>query len=186
MQDDIQYLQTCVALDRDTRAYKRLFLHFYPRLIAFGAHFLHSREAAEEVYSDVMMKVWQMESSLVRIANLKVYLYTAVRNASINYLEKYNKLKTTSLDEAALCSMGSNATELSLSFSELERQIAAAVSALPPRSQQVFRLIREEGFSYREVSEILGISINTIEGHMTAALRKVQAALAGFAAPEKN
>ena len=50
---------------------------------------------------------------------------------------------------------------------------------LPTKCQMVFRLIKEERMTYKEVSNIMNISQNTIETHMRIALKKIRSELSG-------
>ena len=177
IKNDILQLQQGVAFDRDPSAYKQLYLHFYHTLIPFAASILKSREAAEEVFSDVMMKVWFMEGDLLKIDNLRVYLFASVKNASLNYLAKYHKVSVVDIDSVCLDTYHFINIESSYHEKEVQNQVAKAIATLPAKCQLVFRLIKEEGFTYKQVADIMEISVNTVEGHMAAALKKMHHAL---------
>ena len=49
-----------------------------------------------------------------------------------------------------------------------------AVEELPPQRQQVFRLCKLEGKSYKEASEVLGISASTISDHIVKATKTIR------------
>jgi RNA polymerase sigma-70 factor (ECF subfamily) len=66
---------------------------------------------------------------------------------------------------------------------ELQRLAAAAVSRLPERRREVFRLAREEGLSYQEIADILGLSTQTVANHMSLALADLRTALRPHIAP---
>lgn len=72
--------------------FKNLFNTLYPRLIAYSVNYVKNKIAAEEIVGDCFMKLWEKRNELGHIDNLKSYLYTMVRNASIDYLEKRKKL----------------------------------------------------------------------------------------------
>ena len=57
--------------------------------------------------------------------------------------------------------------------SEMFRRVKEAIGELPPRCQLIFKLIKEDGLKYREVAELLGLSLKTIENQMTIALKKI-------------
>jgi DNA-directed RNA polymerase specialized sigma24 family protein len=48
---------------------------------------------------------------------------------------------------------------------------------LPPRCKMIFKLIREDGLKYKEVSDILNISVNTIDVQIAIAIKKIVIAL---------
>src|SRR4051812_40994879 len=94
---DIIFLQEQIAFNRDERSYKRLFFYFYKPLFRFALSFLPA-EAAEEIVSDVLMKIWSMNEGLAGINNLKLYLYRAIRNGAINYLSKNSRHNTWDIE----------------------------------------------------------------------------------------
>lgn len=178
---DILFLQNRVAYTRDERAYQKLFLHFHPPLHRFADSMLKNTEVAEEIVSDVMMRIWDLASTLAQVDDLNVYLFTAVKNACLNHLGK-RKWETLALNEVMeneITDIGNN-PENRMIFTEVERYVENAISTLPPQCQMIFRLIREQGFSHREVAVIAEISQNTIETQMRIALRKIRLSLESY------
>jgi RNA polymerase sigma-70 factor (ECF subfamily) len=82
----IQELQQRIALYDDQPAYKELFALFNRSLQQFAVSFVRSPEVAEEIVSDVFIKVWKKRAGLHRIHNLKLYLFISARNTAFNYL----------------------------------------------------------------------------------------------------
>ncbi|MNL38193.1 RNA polymerase sigma factor [compost metagenome] len=170
---DIANLQSAVAKNADEAAYRKLFVLFYTPVIRFANTIVHSEELAEELYADAMMKIWLMGPKLEQVMDFRVYLFTLVKNAAFNHLKKHKGRSYVGLDDLELMPQ-SNASPIDqLIEKELQLNLKKAVEMLPPKCQMVYRLIKNDGFSYKEVSEILSISTNTIEGHMTNALRKI-------------
>jgi RNA polymerase sigma-70 factor (ECF subfamily) len=60
---------------------------------------------------------------------------------------------------------------------EMMNRVQKAINDLPPRCQLIFKLIKEDGLKYREVAELLQLSIKTIENQMAIALRKIGLAI---------
>ena len=184
---NITGLQRDVALSRDQRAYRELFTHYYQPLIRFSTSIVRSREAAEEIYSSVFLKLWDLGSALNNIENLTVFLFVTIKNASLNYLAKYHKVKTIDIDSIEACLPEQHETpEVNLLHTELQLTIKQAIVCLPPKCQLVYKLIKEEGFSYKQVAVILAISVNTVEGHMTTALGKLAQFLQPYLHPGRN
>jgi RNA polymerase sigma-70 factor (family 1) len=178
---DTPLIQYKIAVNRDGHAYKQLFLFFHKALIRFAFTYVKSNEAAEEVVSDIFMKIWDMGERLRDVENLKVYLFTATKNAALNYLAKYQKYTVWDLEnvEVELDESVYNPEEIFLR-QEFRNKVLHTVKELPPKCQMVYKLIREDGLSYKEVAQILSVSVNTVENHMTAALHKLAKALKAY------
>jgi RNA polymerase sigma-70 factor (ECF subfamily) len=183
---DILFLQHRVAYTRDEHAYKRLFFHFHPPLFRFAYNIVQDTDLAEEIVSDVMMKLWDLGSRLAQVDKLNAYLFTAIKNTALTRLSS-NKLQQVALDEwmENTVSDKTDTPETRLLLAETEQRIEAAVTSLPRQCQLVYRLIKEEGFSYKQVAVILEISQNTIETHMRIALKKIRLALDHYLAAKK-
>ena len=178
---DILFLQEQIAFRRDERCYKRLFFLFYKPLLRFASGFLKSQEAAEEIVSDVMMKVWTMKEDLAIINNLQVYLYRSIKNACLNQLSKNKNIPLADLEDAEVVLNTDlyNPEEAAIK-KELRKRIVAAIRELPPKCQMVYKLVREDGLSYREVAVIMNISENTVDRHLNNALHKLVKAVKVF------
>ena len=175
--DNIPELQRRVALYDDEPAYKEIFFTFYNSLVRFALTFVEDRETAEEVVSDVMMKVWEKRKTLHSIDNLRVYLYISTRNTALNYLAK-RKIAAVSLDHMDLDfpTTYPNPEQLMIT-AEMVRRINHAVNSLPPRCKLVYRLVKEDRLPYKDVAQILDISIKTIDNQLAIALRKISGAI---------
>jgi RNA polymerase sigma-70 factor (ECF subfamily) len=172
-QREIYALQQRVALLADQPAYKRLYNFFYPLLLRFACSFIRNKEAAEELIADIFISIWQKRSDLPEISNLKVYLYTATKNRCVNYLKK-RKWPEDPLDTAEVHLMKFNVDPEQLMITaEMMRGIEQAVDSLPPRCKLIFQLIREQGFRNKDVAEILGISVNTIDVQLAVAIKRI-------------
>jgi RNA polymerase sigma-70 factor (ECF subfamily) len=162
----------------DQQAFKQLYGYFYKRLYHFAMSMVKTKEAAEEIIEDVFIRIWQQRAALPVIRNLKVYLYTAVKNTSLNYLSKKAKESITEpFDHIHIEFSESVNPEQMMITAEMFNKIRQSVEALPPRCKMIFKLIREDGLRYKEVSEILNISVNTIDAQMAIAVSRIASAL---------
>ena len=181
---NIEALKGLIALD-DGPAYKELFVLYHPRLLQFSYSFTHCKETAEEIVSDVFLKIWLRRKSLPEIENLHLYLYVSVKNLSLNCVLKQKRTKTFSLEEVKVefNSIYFNPEQLYIT-TEMFQRIHFAIKQLPPKCQLIFKLVKEDGLKYKQVADLLGLSVKTVEGQMSIALRKmslsVQFDLAGI------
>ena len=170
----IQNLQLRIARQGDHQAYKELYTSLYGYLFQFAKTFVKSRETAEEIVSDVFIKVWEKRKELEKIDNLKVYLYVSTRNIAYNYLEKQKRNVLNHLDDydADMTSVNVDPEQL-LITAEMMKMIQKAIEELPPKCKLIFRLVKEDGLKYREVAEVLSISAKTVENQLAIALHKL-------------
>jgi RNA polymerase sigma-70 factor (family 1) len=174
----IQYLQSRISRFDDQLAYKELFTSFYPFLFHFVTGIVKSRQSAEEIVSDLFMKIWEKRKTLEEIQNLRVYCFVAARHLSINQLEKQKRQHSVNIEDykGRLIHMAPD-PEQSMISAEMLRRVHEVVEELPPRCKLSFKLVKEYGFKYREAAEILQVSEKTIENQLTIALRKISSAI---------
>jgi RNA polymerase sigma-70 factor (ECF subfamily) len=173
-QEEIIHLQARLASADDQQALEKLYLHFYPPLFRFARSLVRTSEVAEELVLDVFVKLWEKRVEAREIHNLRVYLYVAVRNKALNY-RAWKSKDIISYFEAypADILLQHSTPEQMLMTKEMAAKMDQAIHALPPRCKLIFKLVREDGLSYKEVAGILGISPRTVDTQMTIALKKV-------------
>src|SRR5690349_16809225 len=70
----------------DQQAFRQLFNLYSKKLTVFASSIVKSPEAAREIVDEVFIKIWRNKAGITSIQNLAVYLYTATKNTSLNYL----------------------------------------------------------------------------------------------------
>ena len=163
----------------DQHAFRQVYFYFYRRLYQFALAMVKVRESSEEIVEDVFVRIWQHRADLPAIQNLRVYLYTATRNTSLNYLSKKARESLTGPIDHGHVEISGPAInpEQILLTAEMYRKVQAAVEGLPPRCKIIFKLVREDGLRYKEIAGILNISVNTIDAQMAIAVKKIATAL---------
>ncbi len=152
--------------------FNRLFEATKDKLYAFVLKHTRDKHETEDILQHCYMKLWEhLEGvDVTRIDNL---LFTYARNAIIDQVRKKQRsiiVLEPSYAESTL--PADNATpEKKLDFEEMKKQVGSVIDKLPPRSKQVFILVRIQGLTYDEVSRQLGISKLTIKQHMHKALQ---------------
>lgn len=171
---DLNHLVSQIALDNNQHAYKKLFKLLFPSLFRFSFTLLNSRELAEEVASDVMFALWKSRVKLREIENLKVYAFVIARNLSLNTLNKNAKHTLVSIEDIEIEVFLDNLTPEQIFINEeLGKKLEIAIQALPSRCKLVFKLIKEEGLSYKDTATILNISTKTVDAHLVTAIKKL-------------
>jgi RNA polymerase sigma-70 factor (ECF subfamily) len=152
---------------------------FHKKLQHFAKTIIRSDEIAEEVVDDVFVKLWNNREKITEIDNITVYLYIAVKNQSLNALaRKARQLVSESFDylDIEIEKAIGDPAQLMIT-EEIMHRMQKAVDELPPRCKMVFKLVREDGLKYKEVAQILNISVNTIDVQMAIAVKRICTAL---------
>ena len=158
-------------------SFNEFFRHYYSRLVRFAIQFVHTREAAEEIVSDVFVKIWEKRGALHEIRNLEVYLYVAVKNGCFNYCEKYSvvHLQLDTSGEMEFYETGNS--QKNLEMKELMHRLHMAIEQLPEQCRLIFKMIKEDNLKFHEVAEILNISVRTVETQLYRGVKKLRIVL---------
>jgi RNA polymerase sigma-70 factor (family 1) len=169
----MQYVQEQIALNNQ-QAFRQLFDYYAPRLIHFAFVIVRHYEVAVELVDDVFIKIWKRRGEIMRIGNIRVYLYTAVKNTSLNYLaKKAHELVTEPFDFMNIDLREAINPEQETISNEILREINKAIESLPPRCKMIFKLVRQDGLKYREVAVILNVSEKTVDAQMVIAVKRI-------------
>ncbi len=183
----IELLSKKISQNSDQQAFKELYLLYFDRLYKFAFSILHSSEFAEEAVNDVFLNIWQKRNRLKTIDNLSNYLYIATKNTSFNYLSKFRKERNTTLDEVLVrFEIDELTPETAFFTSEVRTEIEQAINQLPPKTKLVFQMAKVEGLKYKEIAEVLNISVNTIDNHIATAIKKLSVVLKNLSSEDTN
>ncbi|GAA4311834.1 RNA polymerase sigma-70 factor [Compostibacter hankyongensis] len=177
MASDLSCIQYQLSRNNPT-ALKELYDLLGNKLLQLARAMVHSREEAEEVVEDVFIRIWEKRDSLAHVENFRWYLYVTTRNISFNYIRKYGKRTTLQLDDIYVPPFAVDATPEDMMITrEVLNRINQAIHELPAKCRLVFKLVKEDGLKYREVAELLDISLKTVENQVGIALKKLHAAM---------
>ncbi len=176
--NSVYQLQQRIAEYEDAAAYKKLFFHFFQQLKSFSYSITKSKETAEEVVSDIYIEIWARRKQLQEIEDLKMYLYISVRNASLRRLKQTQKTSVLSLDdlEVEFASNDPDA-ENNIITNELAEKIERAIESLPQQCKIIFKLAKQDKLKYKEIAQLLNISVKTIDNQLSTALKKIASVL---------
>lgn len=143
--------------------FKRIFDQYFNSLVLFANRYLTQQEDSESLVQDTFLALWENRLEFPNEISVKAYLYSTVRNKSLNIL-KHNKIKQQYIDNV----LAEKDSELyymtSVIEEETRRLIFNAIDELPEHSRRVC-LLSLKGFNNQEIAEQLKISINTVKFH---------------------
>jgi RNA polymerase sigma-70 factor, ECF subfamily len=165
----------------DQVAFELYFRKYYLRLCSFANKFLNDPEEAREIAQEAFIKVWENRDGIDPEDSLKSYLFRIAQNSSMNKLRR-NKVESKYIEIYKLVyieNSGLSGHE-SLLARELEENIANSIGKLPSECRKVFEMSRLEGLKYKEIAEILNISVKTVEAQMSKALKSIRIELSEY------
>lgn len=165
--------ETDLSID-SPQAFEKLFKEHYQELCRYCLKFVKQGEVAEEIVQDVFVKLWQMEQRPKVHTSVKSYLFTSVKNSSLNYLKSQYARQKFEDHRTTQHTVKTDSTQEAMDFEELSKLVAEAVEKLPQQCRTVFEMSRSGGFTYQEISQELSISPKTVENQMGIALKKLK------------
>lgn len=159
----------------DEEAFCELYAAYKNRLIYFAMRFLKSHDYAEDIFQDAFTVIWESRKFINPDASFSSYLYTIVRNRILNQLRELaneERLKEQILSQAIDHDINNE-----IFANDLQMLITHALEQLTPRQREVFEMSRKKQLSHKEIAEVLGISINTVQEHISTSLRLLRAYL---------
>jgi RNA polymerase sigma-70 factor, ECF subfamily len=168
----------------DLAAFELLHKKYYVYLRLIANHIVKNSGDAEEIVSDVFVKLWNNRKEIIISTSIKAYIIKAVQNTSINYLEK-NKL-TTSLSDSlstidySLLAWDSDYPLGQLYEKDIQEIMVRCINILPESCRKIFLLSRNEDLTYSDIASELGISVNTVKMQIKIALARLREALKDY------
>ena len=156
--------EICRIVDGDEIAFNRFMEHYSSRLYHYTFALLGQKESAEEIVSDVFFEVWKNRKSLAEIGYQK----------AISFLRKETgkyELSFDDIEDFIFEPVQSPAEEM-ISKEEMAK-INDAIQQLPPKCKHVFFLAKIDGLPYKDIADMLNISVKTINNHIAFALDEI-------------
>ena len=155
-------------------AFGVLLARYEDAVVTFCYAFLGSRESAEDLAQETFLRVYRSAGRYRPLAKFTTWLYRIAANLSINELNKRKLRRAVSLDEpAGPDADGTRIVERIASdqvqpLTEAERHeahalVEKAIARLPEDQRTTLVLVEYHHLSYRDIAEILGVTVSAIK-----------------------
>jgi RNA polymerase sigma-70 factor (family 1) len=160
------------------RGYELLFKRYYKQLCSHAVRFVYARDVAEDIVVEVFGQFWTKQLHKAVTTSYRAYLFTTVRHAAFHYMRRNFGKETLTEDLGELpVAAPASSPQQELQFQELVLKIEQVIRSLSPQNQKVFLMSRFEGKRNGVIADELGISVKTVEGHITKGLAILRKAL---------
>lgn len=142
--------------------FKNRILPLKDKLFRFALSILHSREDAEDLIQEVLLKVWKHESFFERIENPPAYCMTITKNMALDRLRQAHR-KTPHLSVEQHDVADEQTPVEKLQQHERHRLVKQLIKRLPLNQQLLIQLRDIEGESYKQIACLLNISESKVK-----------------------
>lgn len=164
MQNEASLIQACIKQNR--AAQKKLYDLYAPKMLGVCYRYAQSKEEAEDMLQEGFIKVFQKLDSFKFQGVFEGWLRRIFVNTAINIIRKYQKLQyETDIEEAG--TMASNAAEVLDAMQN--KEVIELIRNMPQGYRTVLNLYAIEGYSHKEIGEMLGINESSSRSQFTRA-----------------
>ncbi len=146
------------------------------QLVGYATHLLGDADRASDVVQDTFVRLCRQPRDQVQ-EHVRQWLYAVCRNRAMDILKKENRMRT--LDDAGATQTSRDGDpQLAAQRRDSAEQASTLMDGLPTNQQEVIRLKVESGLSYREISELTGLSISNVGYLLHTGLTSIRTRLA--------
>lgn len=164
-----------------------LYKRFYRKSFLFTMSYVHSEMVAEDITSEVLIKLWT-ELRRGGIINPDAFLLTLLKNKALDYLkheaikeEAFSNIKTAHQEELDMrISMLESCDPEEVFTTEIRQIIRTTLATFPEQTQLIFEMSRFDNKSNKEIADELGLSVKSIEYHITKVLKALRVSLKDY------
>jgi RNA polymerase sigma-70 factor (ECF subfamily) len=171
-EDNTLFLQIA---DGDETAYTRVFHLYTPRLLPFIYKITKDEHLAREMLQETFLRLWMKRVDLKNVERPASWLFRVAANVCLTYLrtQATRYRLQDKVEEKQAIHRYSSAVEV-LESKEMDSLIRLAVSALPARRQEIYRLSREQGLSHQQIADQLQLSLSTVKNQLGFSIKSIQ------------
>jgi len=162
------------------QVFEQLFDNMYEPLCRYAYSILRDMDDAEDVVQKTFCKLWDQREALTIQTSINSYLYRIVHNDSMNAIHQQLSHREHNFNYFKGIDNTVEPVTEQLAASELQQAITVALTGLPPQCRRVFEMSRLEQLSYAEIAKQMNISTNTVENHISKALKLLRVELKEF------
>ncbi len=159
-------------------SFENFFKKNYHLACLVALRYLKDEQQAEDIVQETFLYLWQRKKELKIQRNLKQYFLNAVRNRSLNYIQREKQFDQLpdNLIELSL----DDKPDINFSEEELVLQVTKSINDLPPQCKNIFLLAYKENLTYNEIASTLNLSKNTIKTQMGIAYKILRGKLKDY------
>lgn len=157
----------------DPISFEILFQQYYVRFHNFVRNLIKDTQAAEDIVQNVFMKVWINRAQLRSDQSIHNWIYVLTKHEVLNHIRDrkiYLQVEKLLIPDSSQFS----AVEDMLQIRELDSRVREFVASMPEQRRRVFMMSRYRGLGNKEIAQMLGLSVRTVDRHINLALTSLR------------
>lgn len=154
-------------------AFKSRVLPAKDKMYRFAQRLLKDDEEAKDIVQEAMIRVWNKRDEMHTYLNMEAWCMRVVRNLSLDRM-KSKQYNSDSLDNTYNLSTSGANPEQKTEIDDTMEKIHDFIAGLPNKQKQVIQLRDIEGFSYKEIGDILNLDANNVKVNLFRARKSVR------------
>ena len=187
MSGELKKLVMKISKKSDTKAFRSLFNQYNDRLLKIALYYIKSEVLAEEITADVFISIWKNRERLLEIDKFDYYLFTSVKRRCIDEIRKKGRNRTIPMEVVHEQTFALNSRpDKEMLYREFEMVVKSAIGLLTPKTQLIYKMIKEDHLKYKDVAEILDITDKAVEYHIGKAFKIIKENIERYQSDEQR
>lgn len=157
-----------------------LVLPYKDKLYRFALSIVGNAYDAEDILQEVLIKIWKRWDYFKGLDNKEAWAMTVTRNMSIDKLRATKRKSTADIDNFFDLSDSGPTPDVTTQSKDTIASILEVINELPTVQKDIVHLRDIEGYKYKEISDILGISVDQVKVNLHRARKRLKIKLASF------
>jgi len=161
--EDINLWEAFLAGERE--AFESIYTRHYKSLYEYGMRKLQNEELVRDYVHDLFVKLWMNRKTTGSTDNIRYYLLASFRNFIINQSTKKSNLNYVDMEEAEVFQINFNAEAELARLDQVDEQaqkVLQALNQLSPRQKEVLYLRYFEELEFKEIADMMDISVKGV------------------------
>lgn len=156
------------------KEYRILFDSTYPSMCVFAVKYVKDLDVAKDIVQDVFIKVWEQKVVFHNENVVKSFLYTSIKNKSLDYLKSRYVRHTETFSMADITLVEDDSFFMNeVIIAEVSNTVQNAIATLPPKCAEILKLSLQN-YKNEEIASQLNISVNTVKAQKKIAYKRLK------------
>lgn len=170
-----------LLIHNNEKAFRELYIRYKGKLWHYCFSFLKSEEESDDLIQEIFICLWELRGSLNPELSFSSFMYSLVRNRVLNYFRDMDVETQAKKALSGSLLTKTEHVETDIIYTEYQQILKDAIDHLPPQRKKVFIMSRTDNMSHKEIATHLGLSVNTVQDHISESMRFIKTYFSQYA-----